>query len=70
MLSVADTGKGIAPENLAKLFQRGFTTRADNGGLGLGLSIVKESAQAMGGRVRVDSAPGAGSRFEVWFPLL
>ena len=70
VLSVADTGKGIAPENLAKLFQRGFTTRADDGGLGLGLSIVKESAQAMGGRVRVDSAPGAGSRFEVWFPLL
>lgn len=70
VLSVADTGKGIAPKNLAKLFQRGFTTRAADGGLGLGLSIVKESAQAMGGRVRVESAPGTGSRFEVWFPLL
>ena len=70
VISVADTGRGIAPGDLPQVFRRGFTTRPGDGGLGLGLAIVKESAQVMGGRVRVESAPGAGSRFEVLFPLL
>lgn len=70
VISVADTGRGIAPGDLPQVFRRGFTTRPGDGGLGLGLAIVKETAQVMGGRVRVESAPGAGSRFEVLFPLL
>ena len=68
VLAVADTGAGIPPEDLPRVFDRSFTTRAAEGGQGLGLAIVKECAEAMGGSVSVESAPGAGSRFEVRLP--
>jgi len=67
--SVRDTGSGIFPEDLPKLFQP-FSQIVGNSspmtsGAGLGLSIVRELAELMNGSVGVDSAPGKGSRF--WF---
>jgi signal transduction histidine kinase len=73
-VTVADTGPGIPPEDLPHLFERfyrgGDPARArDAGGAGLGLAIVRELVEAMGGRVAVDSAPGEGSRFSITLPV-
>jgi signal transduction histidine kinase/CheY-like chemotaxis protein len=70
-LSVTDTGIGVAPEQLANLFQ-GFN-QADNtttrryGGTGLGWAISKQLVELMGGSIHAESSPGQGSRF--WFTL-
>jgi len=72
VLQVEDTGAGIAPEHLPRLFERFY--RADpartreSGGTGLGLAIVKEIAEAHGGTVAVESTPGQGTRFTVTLP--
>ncbi len=72
-ISVQDTGKGIAPEDLPHIFERFY--RADRsrsrsgGGAGLGLAIVKRVVEAHGGHVTVESAPGSGSTFTIWLPL-
>jgi len=73
-LEVADEGPGLEPDIAARVFERFFRgdparTRA-SGGSGLGLSIVAAVAEAHGGRVSVDTAPGAGARFVVELPLL
>ena len=71
-LSVADTGPGIADEEQARIFDR--FVRADSartraaGGTGLGLAIAKWIAEAHGGKIAVESQPGAGSRFVVRLP--
>ena len=66
-VSVADTGPGIAPEHLARVFERFYRVDAGRsrelGGTGLGLSIVKHLVEAMGGAVSADSRPGAGTTF-------
>lgn len=68
-ISVADTGIGIEPEELAHVFDRFYRTddsRArDAGGSGLGLSIVRELLAAMGGSIEAQSTPGHGSVFTV-----
>jgi heavy metal sensor kinase len=73
VLSVRDTGIGIAPEHLEKLFQRFFRVdRArsrSSGGAGLGLAICKSFLTAHGGSIRVASSPGEGSVFSVELPL-
>ncbi len=72
-LVVADTGIGMLPEQLAKIFQpfeqaeAGIARRY--GGSGLGLAIVKELVQAMGGTIDVESAPGAGTSVSLHLPL-
>ncbi len=70
-VEVADTGPGIAPEYLGRIFEsfdRGDpSVAARQGGTGLGLAIARELTEAMGGRIGVDSEVGAGSRF--WFTL-
>jgi signal transduction histidine kinase len=73
VVEVADTGGGIAPEELPHVFERFYRgdpsrTRA-SGGAGLGLAIVKEFVEAMGGTVAVASEPGHGATFSVRFPL-
>jgi signal transduction histidine kinase len=73
-ISVIDTGSGIAPEDLPLIFKRFY--RADRsrsrsgGGAGLGLAIVQHVAEIHGGRVAVESAPGKGSTFTMWLPLI
>ncbi len=69
-LAVADTGKGIAAENLPKIFDPFFTTKPKGEGTGMGLSVVHGIVTALKGSIVVDSAPGQGSRFEVYLPAL
>src|SRR6266566_2033546 len=69
-LSVRDRGTGIAPQDLERIFEAGFTTKAPGSGSGMGLAIVRELTQDMfGGTVRVDSQPGRGSTFIVALPV-
>ena len=65
-VSVRDTGCGMPPEVLARLFQPLFTTKAR--GIGLGMVVVKNLTEANGGTVEVESVPGEGSRFFVTLP--
>lgn len=70
-LWVRDTGPGIAPTDQARVFdrfRRGAGAYRKYRGSGLGLSIVKVIAEAHGGRVSLDSAPGQGARFTLWLP--
>jgi two-component system, sensor histidine kinase and response regulator len=70
---VTDTGIGIAPEKRDRLFepfsQADASTTREFGGTGLGLSICHRLTEAMGGRIGVDSSPGAGSTFWCVIPL-
>jgi signal transduction histidine kinase len=65
---VKDTGCGIPPENLRKLFSSFFTTKPVGVGTGLGLSISQGIVQALGGRIEVESEPCRGSTFRVLLP--
>jgi len=65
-ISVRDSGAGIAPEQMGKLFQPLYTTKVR--GIGLGLVVVKNLTEANGGRVEVESEPGKGSAFSITLP--
>ncbi len=67
-LEVADTGRGIAAEHLAKIFDPFFTTKDDWHGEGLGLTIVHRIIEQHHGRVRAHSQPGAGATFTLTLP--
>lgn len=67
VLTVADTGTGIAPDLLPRLFEPFLTTRPD--GLGLGLTLCETLASHMGGRLRADHHPPRGALFELALPL-
>lgn len=66
LLTVTDTGTGMAAEVLPKIFEPYFTTKAQ--GSGLGLAIARRIAEAHGGKIAVESAPGQGSRFQITLP--
>jgi two-component system cell cycle sensor histidine kinase/response regulator CckA len=68
VLEVADTGQGIAPEDLPRIFEPFFTTRIDQGGTGLGLATVHGIVRQSGGFMVVDSTPGQGTRFRILLP--
>ena len=67
-IMVTDTGEGILPENLARIFDPFFSTKGVGKGTGLGLSTVHGIVKSHGGTVAVESEPGRGSRFRVTLP--
>jgi signal transduction histidine kinase len=70
-IGVEDHGPGISPEDQERVFQRFFRDRSDGQDAsrsGLGLTIVRQIAEAHGGEVRLVSAPGEGAAFAVWLP--
>jgi signal transduction histidine kinase len=70
-IAVKDSGIGIAPSELERIFEPFYRSRRDKRfpqGMGLGLSIARDLVVAHGGTIRVDSAPGEGSRFTILLP--
>ena len=67
MVAVADTGPGIPPEQEERIFRPFWS--GDGGGTGLGLTIARELAIALGGRLELDTKPGRGSRFVLVLPV-
>lgn len=68
-LAVRDNGSGIAPEHLPKIFDPFFTTKSASGAPGMGLAIVFGLLAKAHGHVQVDSTPGQGSEFRLFFPV-
>jgi signal transduction histidine kinase len=68
-VAVADNGPGIPPEIKSRILEPFFTTKGDSG-TGLGLSIVYAFTQRYGGRLEIESEPGHGARFKIWFPAV
>ena len=66
---IEDSGVGIPADHLCKVFERGFTTRGDQGGTGLGLPVTKEIVEAHGGSIDVQSQPGHGALFTIRVPV-
>jgi C4-dicarboxylate-specific signal transduction histidine kinase len=69
VLSVRDTGPGVAPEHLKRVFDPFFTTKQPGEGTGLGLAIAYEIAHELGGTIRASNHPQGGAHFEVVLPL-
>jgi PAS domain S-box-containing protein len=75
LVSVSDTGAGIAPENINKIYDPFFTTKTtpregQSRGTGLGLSVTYGIIQEHAGKIRVESLPGHGTTFYLEFPLI
>lgn len=70
LITLADDGPGIAPEDIEHIFDPFFTTRGVGEGMGLGLYIVQDIVQELEGCIAVDSAPGKGTRFEIALPCV
>jgi signal transduction histidine kinase len=66
VITIADTGRGIAAQELERVFDDFYTTKSH--GSGLGLSIVRRLVADLGGRIRVESVPGRGTTFHVELP--
>ena len=66
-VSFADTGVGISEENMGKLFEPLFTTKAK--GIGLGMAVTKTLVEGHGGTIEVQSELGKGSTFTVRLPI-
>jgi signal transduction histidine kinase len=73
-VSVADTGSGIPPEDLSRIFERFYqvdkSRRRRGKGAGLGLAIAKEIVEAHGGQIKAESVMGVGTKFTVTLPAL
>ncbi len=74
VFAVRDTGIGIAPEHLDRIFQEfaqiDSPSQRKTKGTGLGLPLAKKLAELLGGQVKVESSPGQGSTFEAWIPAV
>ena len=68
-ITIRDDGPGIPPESLGRIFEPFFTTKDVGAGTGLGLAIAHGIVSAHGGRIEVESAPGAGAAFRVVVPV-
>jgi len=72
-ISIIDTGQGIAPENIGKIFDRFYRIEGhherDNHGTGIGLSLVNEFITLLHGNIEVKSVPGEGSEFSITIPV-
>ncbi|MCW5912736.1 MAG: HAMP domain-containing histidine kinase [Cyclobacteriaceae bacterium] len=69
VLTIEDNGMGIGPEHQLRVFDMFYRATTRGEGSGLGLYIVRETVQKLGGAIDVDSAPGRGSKFSVKLPL-
>src|SRR5690606_9782870 len=69
VLTVSDTGAGMDAATLERIFDPFFTTKDQGKGTGLGLSIVQGIIASHRGAQRVQSKPGLGTRFELYFPI-
>jgi len=69
-IKIADTGKGMTPEVLGKIFMPFFTTKEVGKGTGLGLSVSYGIVKNLGGKIEVESAPGEGSTFTIKLPII
>ena len=68
VLTVTDTGSGISPDVLPNIFEPFFSTKPETKGTGLGLATVYGIVTKSGGHIRVESTPGKGSTFHLYFP--
>ena len=68
-LWIADNGCGMDEATMARVFEPFFTTKQVGRGTGLGLAVVHGIVSVHGGAIHVESSPGVGSRFDLWFPL-
>ncbi|MBI4730754.1 MAG: hypothetical protein HY781_01245, partial [Chloroflexi bacterium] len=66
---VRDTGVGIPPDHVERVFEPFFTTRSREGGTGLGLSVSYGIVVDHGGDIEVESKVGEGSTFKIWLPI-
>ena len=67
---IADTGQGISPEQIARIFDPYFTTKQGKSGTGLGLFITKKVVDDHNGSIKVDSTPGIGTTITIRLPLI
>ena len=67
MVEVSDTGMGIAPENVAKIYDPFYTTKGVGRGTGLGLAVSYGIVQEHSGHISVESTPGHGTTFRITF---
>jgi signal transduction histidine kinase/CheY-like chemotaxis protein len=69
-VQIADTGSGIAPEVLPRIFEPYFTTKPEGRGTGLGLAAVYGTVRQHGGSIRASARPGGGTLFDLRLPLV
>ena len=67
-VNISDTGHGIKPSALYRIFEPFYTTKVRGEGTGMGLAVVHGIVKSYGGTILVDSQPGQGTRFEVFLP--
>lgn len=68
-VTVADSGQGIAPDQLTRLFSSFHTTKLNQGGTGLGLAVCRRIMRVHNGRISAESQLGKGTTMQLWFPL-
>jgi CheY-like chemotaxis protein len=69
LLVVADTGHGMTPEIMDRMFEPYFTTKKTGEGTGIGLSVVHGIVKSHGGDIRVHSEPSRGTKYQIFFPV-
>jgi CheY-like chemotaxis protein len=70
LLEVADSGEGIPADEISKIFRPFSTTKTESKGNGLGLAMVERTVKQAGGSITVESKPGAGTVFRMFFPVV